>query len=601
MAVKRYDFDQTRPDQTRPDHYCASFFDDSYAGRKVLVLVPHQDDEINVAANSIQNFIHAGAEVFVAFANSGDYYDWYSFEVRISEAANSLQVLGLDRSHIFCLAFAETLNNSETGHIFYAKDNPITSASGHTETYGAAGFTDFAYLTRKQHSPYTRRNYLQDLKELILHVRADVILAVDFDWHADHRMLSLSFDEVMGEILSRPGNDYLPEVFRRFAYCIGWNGEPDLFSSTFLLSTVRPEPGHTQSYDKKIVGTSYYSWEDRVRFPVPEASRPIFEGNILERALRQHVSQDAFIQAERVINADEVFWRRRTDSLSFRAKVSASSGNAGCAKDFRLLNVSEVDSDTPKWENYLWIPDADDTVKELVFSWDEPQTISLVRLWGNVDGVPLQKVSVSMNTGYSVEAGPLPAEGLPLTLEIPEQQGVTECRIKVLAQGSSESGLAEAEFFAQAEQEAVVRPFIQITSGGNFVYEYDRDPDEQSIPLECYQYRTDAPVSWEVEGSARLEDGRLVFEGSGDVAVTASCEGGLYCRAVFRARSREYMDGLRSRLAAEQKKLNRVKFRVRQKQRFQSYWYMLRKRGIIYTAKQVMSKIIKKLGGSKKR
>ncbi|MBQ6003059.1 MAG: PIG-L family deacetylase, partial [Synergistaceae bacterium] len=103
-------------DQTRPDRYDSSFFHESYSGRRVLILVPHQDDEINVAANSIQNFTKAGADVYVMFANSGDYYGHYNFDVRMSEAANALKVLGLDKSHIFILGYGETLNNAESGH-----------------------------------------------------------------------------------------------------------------------------------------------------------------------------------------------------------------------------------------------------------------------------------------------------------------------------------------------------------------------------------------------------------------------------------------------------------------------------------------------------
>ncbi len=72
-----------------PDQYCASFFEASYSGKRVLVLAPHQDDELNLAAGAIPNFLKAGAEVFVAFATNGDYYSDLPAEVRLTEAANS--------------------------------------------------------------------------------------------------------------------------------------------------------------------------------------------------------------------------------------------------------------------------------------------------------------------------------------------------------------------------------------------------------------------------------------------------------------------------------------------------------------------------------
>ena len=593
--------DQTRPDQTRPDQtrpaYDSSFFHTKYSGRKILVLCPHQDDEINVAGNAIQNFTQAGAEVYVVYANSGDHGTHYDFDVRMTEAANSLKLLGVDKSHIFILGYGESFNNAESGHIFYTTDNAITSTKGHTETYGAIGLQDYGFLAHGVHSPYCRNNYVRDLRELMLQVRADVIIATDFDYHADHRMMSISFDEVIGQILSRPGNDYFPEVFRRFAYCTGWRNKPDFFDSDFILSTAKPVPMVTVQYDRQIIDTSYYSWPERVRFPVPEASREPYDRNILAQALKQHVSQKAHAHAENVINSDEVSWRRRTDSLSFSAKVTATSGNPEYVHDFRLLNVSEIDSDAPAWENYLWIPDEDDSAKELVFTWDSPQEISQVRLWGNVDGAPVERISVSMNTGYSTEAGPLPEKGLPLTLNIPAQSGVTECRLRILAQGSGGSGLAEVEFFAQDEQPPVVMPFVQITTGGNFVYVYPRRPDELSIPVECYCYRCGSPVKWTVEGSARLEGGNLVFEAgnTGDVVLTAETGNGLYCRSIFRTVSAgDIAEGRKAR-ARGKREVRFAAFVYTNQGRLRNYGNLLFRKGPVFMLKTLMGKVTKKI------
>ena len=531
------------------------------------------------------------------FANSGDYYSCYNFDVRMSEAENSLKVLGVDRSHIFILGYGETLNNAESGHIFYTSDNPIKSTSGHTETYGAIGLQDFGFTEHGRHSAYCRNNYIRDLRELILKVKADIIIATDFDVHADHRMLSLSFDAAMGQILSRPGNDYFPEVFRRFAYCTGWINDSDLFDSDFILSTAKPRPGISQGYDRQIIDTSYYSWPERVRLPVPEESRQPYASNIITKALMQHVSQKAYTQAANVINSDEVSWLRRTDSLSFSAKVTASSGNPEHIHDFRLLNVANVDIDAPCWENYLWIPDENDEAKELVFTWDSPQKISVIRLWGNVDGVPLQRVLITMNSGYQSETGPLPENGLPMILNIAEQSNVTECRVKIISQGSKESGLAEVEFFAEDEQPAVLKPFIQITTGGNFVYVYPRRPDELVIPIECYSYRCDSPVSYKVEGPASFDGSSLKFESGkdDDVVLTAETENGLFCRCVFHVMSmKEISEGRKIRQRTK-RHLRLMSFIYTNMWRVRNYSSMLVKKGPVFMLKTLTGKIIKKI------
>ena len=578
---------------TDNNHYDSSFFHESYSGKKVLVLVPHQDDEINTAGNAIQIFTKAGADVYVMFANTGDYYSNCSFDMRMNEAVNSLKILGLEKSHVFILGYGESFNNAATHHIFYSTDNPVRSASGHTETYGASGLQDFGFTAHGVHSKYCRNDYIRDLKELILSVKADILIATDFDVHADHRMLSLAFDIAMGEILSRPDNDYFPEVFRRFAYCTGWTNEPDLFDSDFFLSTAKPEPGH----DKKIIDTSCYSWPERVRLPVPEESREPYERNIITKALKQHVSQSAQTHAENIINSDEVFWRRRTDSITFSAEISASSGTPGYAKDFRLLNVSNIDIDSPEWENYLWVPAEDDGIKELVFTWKSPQKISVIKLWGNVDGVPLQRVSITTNSGYASETGPLSENGLPLTINLPEQPNVTECRVKIISQGSKESGLAEVEIFAEKEQSPVLRPFIQIMTGGNFVYVYPRKSDELVIPIECYSYRCDSPISFKVEGSASFDGTSLTFEAgkNDDVILSAYTESGLFCRSVFHSVSVEEAERFRKKLAREKVRFRLAAFAHVFNDRVKRYVSMTTKKGLIFTVKDVGGKIIRRI------
>lgn len=42
---------------------------------------------------------------------------------------------------------------------------------------------------------------LNDIKDVILDYCPDYIIAIDFDDHRDHRGVSMSFEEVMGNIL----------------------------------------------------------------------------------------------------------------------------------------------------------------------------------------------------------------------------------------------------------------------------------------------------------------------------------------------------------------------------------------------------------------
>ena len=46
---------------------------DAFAGERVLVLVPHEDDDVSMAGSTIRLYVDGGAEVYVAFASNGDF------------------------------------------------------------------------------------------------------------------------------------------------------------------------------------------------------------------------------------------------------------------------------------------------------------------------------------------------------------------------------------------------------------------------------------------------------------------------------------------------------------------------------------------------
>ena len=50
-----------------------SFLDVSAKGQKVLVIVPHEDDEINVAGSVMYSYVQKGADVYCVFTTNGDY------------------------------------------------------------------------------------------------------------------------------------------------------------------------------------------------------------------------------------------------------------------------------------------------------------------------------------------------------------------------------------------------------------------------------------------------------------------------------------------------------------------------------------------------
>ena len=87
-----------------------------------------------------------------------------------------------------------------------------------------------------EHTPYTRKGFLEDVENLISKYRPSNVIVVDLDSHPDHRACSIVFETAMGHILNEEGNTYFPVVLKAFAYNTGFESVAD-FNSLHLYST----------------------------------------------------------------------------------------------------------------------------------------------------------------------------------------------------------------------------------------------------------------------------------------------------------------------------------------------------------------------------
>ena len=516
-----------------------SFFDKSYFGTRVLILAPHPDDEINVAGNMILNLAAAKAEIFVAYSTNGDFEQ--SADVRAKEAVDALKILGVPREKIIFLGYGD-------GHKL--SDKPTPSPAGNVETYAPKNFVDYAKKTFGRHSPYTRNNFKRDLKNLLLELRANIIFCVDFDSHADHRMLSILFEEAIGEILSER-SDYRPEVYKKFAYATAFTAAPD-FYATNLRATKKPKLGETDTYDFDFIDRANYVWENRVRFPVAEVCRQtLLKDNPIAEAIFAHKSQRNEWNALRILNSDEIFFERRTDSQTFSAKVTATSGDASKVRDFKIINTNNIDVCPAQIENNLWRGD------KINFEWEEAIQVQQIAIYGNpLDDSP-EKISLRLELAnkqavidkdkiyldnvkkFSAE---LPSCGRPLVIDT-DKIFVTRAEISAVNAGKN-FGLAEVEFFANAEPLRKIQPFIKLTVKDNFCYRYAVPYEVDKISLGLYRFHVDTPVKVTATAgdddilSEVLTDGELIlnFGKATEFVVTAEVIGdpSIYDRAVIR-------------------------------------------------------------------
>lgn len=488
-----------------------------YGGRKVMLIVPHQDDELNILGGVLEEYVKYGSEVYAVFSTNGDYYD--PAQVRYQEALRVFETLGIPEEHVFFLGYGDGWKEGGP-HIYNAEpDAVMESYCGKTETYGSAQHP--AYRTGRS---YTLGNLTEDLQSVILECTPDVIFCSDYDDHTDHKALSLLFDKVMGQILKEnPG--YTPVVYKTYAYGTAWMSEPDYYAKNVLSTKTLFEEPYCQEPE-------VYRWEDRVRFPVA--------GSVLSRSLVEsegykllglHESQYAVLMAASVINGDRVAWQRHTDSMVLHSDVVVSSGNSGLLNDFMLIeNHNLVDENHDPYDG-VWIPETGDEEKTVTVTLPQTGDVSSVVLYDHPseDDNVLNAV-ISFDDGTMIQTGPLDPHGAATSVSV-NQKNVTAFTVTLEETEGESAGLSEIEAFAK-QPDRDGRFLKMMDREGNFLYDYQTEPDGVAeiavhvhgelpeLTQEYYSVETEGGT-----GTARLEDGKIhvTCPAGEEMTVTITC------------------------------------------------------------------------------
>lgn len=502
-----------------------SFFSENYSNTKILILIPHQDDEINVAGNLIASFARMEADIYVVYSTNGDYKT--DAQIRICEAIKSLHILGVSKNHIIIMGYGDSYNDYNGKHISEVTDGKVKTKSNHDETYGTMDITDYGFEKNKQHSFYNRIAFCNDLKDIIKDIYADLIVCVDYDQHPDHRWLSLAFDEVMGEILKEEDNCYYPYILKKFAYANAFSAKKDLHNIN-LLATQRPHTADTFNYLRDLLGIGNWDWNNRVRLPVPDGHRKNYfiRKNNLVHAMLAHKSQFMVLHAESIVNSDEVFFERRTDSISYKAKISSSSGCPEYVVDFKYIDTKHIKDKYPIFENCSWIPDKADDKREISLHWDKPQIISQIQVYGNIgSGSLLKKIQIILDDGFFQEVENTQSNINKFDVCIGLHQGINECKIRII-EADENAGISEIECYESEIGPRVIKPFIKILIDGNWSYK-QLENKKTRFKLSVYKYMTKEPVMWKItEGNAFIKAGVLIFrKNENKVKVRANIHG----------------------------------------------------------------------------
>ena len=456
----------------------------------VMVFIPHEDDEINVAGATIYGLRQEGFHVICVFATNGDRS--YLAETRIREAAAALKMLGVPYEDIIILGYPDGGLDASRSPYAQGVGHTIT-VDGHDSTYGIADKDDFPMAEYGKHTPYTRTGFLEDVENLIRTYHPANIIAVDFDSHPDHRACSIALETAIGHILNEKGNTYFPIVLKAYAYNTGFESVAD-FNSLHLYST---KFNRGRLADPSFeTDNPVYHWEERIRLPVTGPCRnQSLSRNLIYQALRCHVSQRAFLKANQIINSDQVYWLRRTDNLAFCGSTTASSGNADAVHDFKMIDVKNIADKKLEFDTCLWEPASSDREKSITIHFYKPQNISAIKLYGNVNRESrILEGQLLFSNGYSVKTGPLERNGQATDIPIEPQSDTEWVTFQVLQAEGPHPGLTEWEIFDHPCPDMHI---CKILVNGEFAYHWDMYPEEMA-EVGFYAYPEDMLVVWKL-------------------------------------------------------------------------------------------------------
>ena len=407
--------------------------------KSVLIIVPHQDDDLNVAGCLLDQLGNARIPIDVCFVTNGDY-----FHAETTRAKEVSKVATKIYRNVYYLGYGDC--GYDVPRLYNVEEKDIISSyAGLNKTYGVGVFEDYHHMKYGELASYTKENIKNDLKDVILEVSADLIFCVDYDEHPDHRMVSLLFDECMGEILRF--TKYRPLILKKFAYLGNWFGEDDYFYRPMQETKCLSNGMRSKEND-----CLPYEWKDRLQLKVsPDLYRLRFWKSPLFKLAKLYDSQHVVMHYSKMINVDAVYWYRNTKNLALKACVTASSGTPEYINDFKICDSDNIlnipqSGGCNKFSKCAWVPDSNDSEKLIKIQFKERIDISAIRIIQNFNEVGhISKCKLRFSDG-SENIISLPENDWFL-YDVNDKKNISWLTIQILDYTGAEAGIREVEVF----------------------------------------------------------------------------------------------------------------------------------------------------------
>lgn len=173
----------------------------------IMVIVPHQDDEVLLTGGLLQQAAADGAPLRVVMATNGDYgcADYSVGHARLSETLAGLAEIGIGEENVVFLGYADTGMPREESFLWkmLAEEDGEKVFRSHCSecTYGLEHKPDFHTATYGQPAAYTRNSFAADLKACIAAFQPKkIITTCAGDTHGDHSALYYFVCEALKEL-----------------------------------------------------------------------------------------------------------------------------------------------------------------------------------------------------------------------------------------------------------------------------------------------------------------------------------------------------------------------------------------------------------------
>lgn len=409
-------------------------------GKKILIIVPHEDDELNLTGGIINSNYIKKENVFVAFVTNGDYA--ISAKIRIREAINSLKKANINQDNIIFLGYPDQ-HYRENSHIYMTHSPKV--------------------LISKIKEKYNYEIFLKDMINLIEKVKPDIIFVNDLDSHPDHRATSLIFEKAMGIILKK-SNEYFPKIYKGFTYPTAYLGISDYEFLNMVSTKLNKE-----KYTTYACVNPYYNWIDRVRIPIDKnSSNYLLLTNKFYLCLRKHRSQIIVNKANSIINSDHVFFQRNSENLCLKADITASSGNVKFINDFMFFdceNIMHGNQQELNFKDNYWFPSFNDHKKVLHIKLKDSSKIKKIVFYKSLSSKKL-KVEIKIEFSNNDQDIVVLNDGLIYSYDAKTEDKIKWINIQIIT-NNDKVGFSEIEIFAPQKKK---EEYIKILFNDNFVY-----------------------------------------------------------------------------------------------------------------------------------